>query len=154
MVELEQREINILDEIKNIIMAEINPFKLYRQKEIIDMLDISFSTFKKYFGNDEAFQKKAVLEFKRQKYYKGHYLRVKALKLNLEASQIELKIAFKRAEEILAKFRNRVKLEISDEANPNEVELNFELDDYNSKFVFDQTKEEEYWKNELIKITS
>ena len=151
---MEQREINILDEIKNIIMDEINPLKLYRQKEIIDMLDISFSTFKKYFGNDEEFQKKAVLEFKRQKYYKGHYLRVKALKLNLEASQIELKIAFNKAEEILFKFRNRVKLEISDEANPNEVDLIFELEDYNSKFVFDQKKEEEYWENELIKITS
>lgn len=154
MVELEQREINILNEIKNIIMSEIDPLKLYRQKEIIDMLDISFSTFKKYFGSDEEFQKKAVLEFKRQKYYKGHYLRVKALKLNLEASQIELKIAFNKAEEILFKFRNRVKLEISDEANPNEVDLKFELEDYNSKFVFDQKKEEEYWETELTKITS
>lgn len=106
------QEIAFLNDLKVEIFEKIEPFELYQQKELIEMLDISLTTFRKYFSYNDAFLKEALMVHGQKKFYKGYVIRSRMIELSYDTWNIEYEKAIEEVEKILDPFKDRVSYEI------------------------------------------
>lgn len=141
------QEIAFLNNLKVDIFEKIEPFELYQQKELIEMLDISLTTFRKYFSYNDKFLKEALLTYGQKKFYKGYVIRSRMIDLSYETWKIEFEKAKEQIEKILEPFKGRVDFEM------------LTIEDYESneigsdRFVkfggFNNENEKKFWDEKL-----
>ena len=106
------QEIAFLNDLKVEIFEKIEPFELYQQKDLIEMLDISLTTFRKYFSYNDKFLKEALLTYGQKKFYKGYVIRSRMIELSYATWNVEFEKAKEEVERILAPFKSKVNFEI------------------------------------------
>lgn len=149
---MEQREVNLLLNVKDIILDKIKPLELYQQKDLIELLDVSLNTFKKYFTSDEKWCDDALMYLNRSKYYKGYYLRTKAIELWGMAEKHDLLLAIKKANALLKDFEGQYILKPNDEFALDLILMNQEHNEYFSHFLGNKDEENIYWEEKLKKM--
>lgn len=149
---MDTREINFLIELRDKILDRINLFELYQQKDLIDILDISLNSFKKYFVSDDEWIDKAQMVFGQKKYYKGLYLKEKILNLCYTAENADFFKALSKAREILSEFDGRYNLEVKHSYEKTELEIDDLFLVKNERFFGLEEEEEKFWKGKLEEI--
>lgn len=149
---MEQREVNLLLNVKDIILDKIKPLELYQQKDLIELLDVSLNTFKKYFTSDKKWCDDALIYLSRSKYYKGYYLRMKAIELWGYAEKHDLLLAIKKANALLKDFEGQYILKPNDEFDLDQILMNQEYNEYFSHFLGNKDEENSYWETKLKEL--
>lgn len=133
-----------LKDLKTKIVKDIKYNELYQQKELLEILDISLNSFRKYFTSDKEWVEKAGLSYGQKKYFKGYYLREKIsiiFSAAMADSYREDKIILN---EIFEKYYPYLEVQISSDEDLEEI---FEFDRY--KKLFETQSEKDFWNQKL-----